>query len=72
MTPQNLVAAVKAAKVLFMNGQTVTARGKGHHPMTSFRVIQIRRDDGNYYGKALDDGCWYPIDRLYGERGDDL
>lgn len=52
---------LEAKRTLMSGAGVVLASGHGHHPMTSFRIVQIRREDGEYYGKSLDDGRWYPI-----------
>lgn len=69
---QNMVTAVRAAKKLLSNGDTVTAHGWGDHPLTSFRVTNLRQEEGFYYGKALNDCMWYPIKSLYGPTGEEL
>lgn len=52
---------LEAKRALLGGTAVVTASGHGHHPMTSFRITQIRREESTYYGKSLEDGRWYPI-----------
>lgn len=61
----NKMPGLLAAKRALLGGTSVVmATGYGHHPMSSFRITQIRREESTYYGKCLEDGRWYPISSI--------
>ncbi len=61
MSENKMPGLLEAKRALADGSRVVMASGHGHYPMSSFRIISIRREEGEYYGKSLNDSRWYPI-----------
>jgi hypothetical protein len=61
MSENKMPGLLEAKRVFASATGVVIASGHGDSFSNSFRIVQIRREEGDYYGKSLEDGRWYPI-----------